>query len=55
MRLVNCSIEIETRNEINIMQDMIETYLKNNKKLDDYQKEELETLKNQLEALWYQW
>jgi len=55
MRLVDCSIEIEARNEINIVQDMIDVYLKNNKKLEDYQKEELENLKNQLEGLWYQW
>lgn len=55
MKVVDCSIEIESRSEINVIQDMIDVYLEHNQKLYEEDKEKLLKIKNQLESMWYSW
>ena len=54
MKVVDCSIEMESRKDIDVLQNMIDLYLENTK-LYEEEKEAFLKLKNQLETMWYEW
>ena len=55
MKLDGTKIIIESRREIDLLQDMIDLYTKNNKDISESAKRELLKLKGQLEGLWFCW
>lgn len=55
MKLEGIEIVIESRREIDLLEDMIGLYIKKNKGIDEATKQELLKLKGKLEGLWYCW
>ena len=56
MKVEGCAIEFEHRYELDLFQDMIQTYLESGKKLPhESDKKDLEKIKNDLESLWMCW
>lgn len=55
MKLESTTIVIESRREIDLLQDMIDMYIKNNKDISESAKNEFLKLKGQLEGLWFCW
>lgn len=55
MKLDGTEIIIESRREIDLLDDMIDLYIKRNKGISESRKQELLRLKSQLEGLWYSW
>lgn len=55
MRLENDKLIIESRYEIDDLMNMIDTYLKSEPKMQSVTAEELERIKNQLDALFLSW
>lgn len=54
MKLNETEVIIETRSDIDLLQAMIESYLKNSS-VDKSTKEMLVKLENQLDGLYYSW
>lgn len=54
MKLENCNLIIESRREIDVLQDMIELYLER-KNISRDEERELTEVKNQLDTLYISW
>ena len=48
-------IVIEHRDELDVLDAMIECYFKHGRRIPEREKEDLQKLKNDLTALWYSW
>ncbi|MCD8373160.1 MAG: hypothetical protein LUD27_07665 [Clostridia bacterium] len=55
MRVVDGTIEIERRDELDTMIAMIECYLAHAGEIPDDTKEDLQQLRQQLDVLWLAW
>ena len=55
MKVVDCSIKIESREEIDLLQNAIDVYLRSKYEVAEHDRKKLKEVKKQLEALWYGW